>query len=366
MRILYVLNGFDPGGAEHGLLALIENRAFDRHDLRVLAFCRGRGNLADKVVEALGRERVHFASTSERLTMYACMAGLVRILLVALCFRPEKMVLSLKQANLIGRSAALALPHITCVAFEHIAEYRARRLQGAYGPILYLLSWRVDEVWADCAETLRQTDRYFSRRRRVKHIIPLFVADPNGPCKADYPLASPLRLVAAGRLVARKNVALMVETVASLRDIGVDAVLDVYGDGPEWKAVEDLVAEQKLDGRVTLHGYREDWRAQVVRSDIFLNLSDTEGFCIVVAEAMVAGLPIIAVDVGGIRNYGVDGMNMMKLSDPNPEGIQAAILQLAHDDLLRERLGRQARSDMLLACSADVCRVRVEQAVSFG
>ena len=38
MRILYVLNGFDRGGAEHGLLTLVENGAFEDHELRVLAF----------------------------------------------------------------------------------------------------------------------------------------------------------------------------------------------------------------------------------------------------------------------------------------------------------------------------------------
>ena len=54
-------------------------------------------------------------------------------------------------------------------------------------------------------------------------------------------------------------------------------------------------------------------------ADIFLNLSEVEGFCIVVAEAMLAGLPVIAVDVGGIRDYGRDGENMLKLSAPNAE-----------------------------------------------
>ena len=34
MRILYVLNGFDQGGAEHGLLTLVENGAFEDHDLQ--------------------------------------------------------------------------------------------------------------------------------------------------------------------------------------------------------------------------------------------------------------------------------------------------------------------------------------------
>jgi glycosyltransferase involved in cell wall biosynthesis len=364
VRILYIINGFDPGGAEHGLLTLIEHGAFQGHNLRVLALCRGRGGLADRIVEKLGRERVRFVTNCELLTIQACMAGFFRIFVEALSLRPEKIVLSLKQANLVGRLAALALPHITCVTFEHIAEYRARRLQWLYGPLLRLLSWRVDEIWADCVETLNQSRRYFSARRRVGHVIPLFIADGKGPCKTDYALGSPLRLAAAGRLVARKNVSVLVDAVASLRAIGVDAVLSVYGDGPEKKAIEGLVAERNLEDRVTLHGYRTDWKKLAVKADIFLNASDTEGFCIVVAEAMLAGLPVIAVDVGGIRDYGRANENILKLASPEIVGARDAILRLMGDSSLRGRLGRQARMDMLREYDEDDFARRMAEALA--
>ena len=90
-------------------------------------------------------------------------------------------------------------------------------------------------------------------------------------------------------------------------------------------------------GSCGLHGYRADWVTQAIEADIFLNLSEAEGFCIVVAEAMLAGLPVIAADVGGIRDYGRDGENMLKLSAPNAEGARAAILSLMRDPRLRER-----------------------------
>jgi glycosyltransferase involved in cell wall biosynthesis len=363
MRILYVVNGFDRGGAEHGLLTLVENGAFEGHDLRVLALCRGRGDLADMIATRLG-SRVRFVTNGDTLTLWACAAGFFSVVRTAFSFRPQKMVLSLKQANVVGRLAAMLLPRLTCVAFEHIAEYRARRFQGLYAPLLRLLSARVDEVWADCAETLETTRRYFLPRRRDGHVIPLFVAAGNGPSKTEYGLGSPVRLVAAGRLVARKNLPLLVEAVSALRADGLDVTLDVYGDGAERQAIETVIVERGLGDQVRLHGYRADWVTHAASADIFLNLSEAEGFCIVVAEAMAAGLPVIAVDVGGIRDYGRDGENMLKLPAPDAGGARAAIVRLMSDQLLRERLGRRARADMLQGYDAVACRQQVAEALS--
>jgi glycosyltransferase involved in cell wall biosynthesis len=363
MRILYVVNGFDSGGAEHGFLTLVEQGAFEDHDLRVLAFCRGRGDLADLITDRLGK-RVRFATSGDSLTFWSCTAGFFSILRLALSFRPQKMVLSLKQANVVGRSAAMLMPRLTCVAFEHIAEYRARRFQGLYGPLLHLLSSRVDEVWADCAETLDQTCRYFVPRNRARHVIPLFVAESQKPYKTDYALGPRLRLATAGRLIARKNLPLMVEAVDALRGEGVDATLDVYGDGPEKRAIHTLLVQRGLQDHIALHGYRADWVTRAIEADIFLNLSEAEGFCIVAAEAMLAGLPVIAVDVGGIRDYGRDGQNMLKLPAPNTEGARRAVLRLAHDPCLREHIGRRARAEMLQEYDAGAFRQQVSEALS--
>ena len=363
MRILYVVNGFDPGGAEHGLLKLVESRAFEGHDLKVIALCRGRGDLADRIATTLGN-RVQFVTNGETLTFWACSAGFFSILRTSFAFRPQKMVLSLKQANVVGRSAAMLMPRLSCVAFEHTADYRARRFQGLYGPLLRLLSSRVDEVWADSAETLEKTRRYFTSRSREWHVIPLFVAAGQVPFKTEYGLGSGVRLAAAGRLVPSKNLALLIEAMVLLRAADVDVTLDVYGDGPEKQAIEALLAERGLQDHVTLHGYRAEWLKQATNADIFVNLSETEGFCIVVAEAMLAGLPVIAVDVGGIRDYGRDGQNMLKLRAPDAGGARTAVLRLIRDQSLRERLGQRARVDMLLRYDAAACRQQVAAALS--
>ena len=140
--------------------------------------------------------------------------------------------------------------------------------------------------------------------------------------------------------------------------------LTVYGDGPERRAIETLVVKRGLQDHVLLAGYQADWVAQAIEADIFLNVSDAEGFCIVVAEAMLAGLPVIAGDVGGIRDYGREGENMLKLWGPTAGDTATAILRLVRDPRLRERLGKQAREDMLRDYDVLAARHQVAEALS--
>ena len=175
MRILYFINGFDPGGAEHGLLTLLQSGFFSGHELKILACCRGRGALADEIAAKIGEHNLILTSQSEELSLRAFVGTFFVMLRLIREWRPDMVVLSLKQANLLGRLAAMFAPRLHCVSFEHIARYRSRRAEGVYGPVLKALSWRVDEIWADCESTLRETQAYFLPRRRRSHIVPLFL-----------------------------------------------------------------------------------------------------------------------------------------------------------------------------------------------
>jgi glycosyltransferase involved in cell wall biosynthesis len=357
-RILYVINGFDPGGAEHGLLTLLQSQFFAGHELRILAFCRGRGELADRITAAVGPANVRIVSDATTLTLGICLSGLAAMWREQWRWRPQLVVLSLKQANVVGRLVTCCFPSSRCVSFEHISRYRARRAEWLYQYLLWMLSFRVDEVWADCHETHRDTSRYFLPRRRRQQIVTVFRADEATPHKTDYGLHAPVRLAAAGRLVPRKNFDVAVHAVRVLRFRGHDVRLDIFGDGPEEAALQRLIDEGGLGDAVRLHGYQHDWCAHALDHDVFVNLSETEGFCIVVAEAMAAGLPVLATAVGGIREYGRDGHSMLALEAPDAAALVAGVERLIADAPLRARLGRSARADMLASYSSQAMRLR--------
>lgn len=360
-RILYVINGFDPGGAEHGLLTLVRSGFFAGHDLSVMGLCRGRGALADEIASALGQGRFELVASGDRLTFRDCCLGAVALWRALRRQRPDLVILSLKQANVVGRAVLCAFPRIRCISFEHIARYRARRAERIYGGLLWLLSFRVDEIWADCRETLEATRRYFIARRRREAVVPLFQADV-GIQKVDYEIVGPIRIVGAGRLVDRKNFDVLIDAIAQLRGEGGDVRLDIFGDGPEKETLARKIDAEGLGEAVRLLGHVERWLAQAASCDIFVNMSDTEGFCIVVAEALSAGLPVIATNVGGIRDYGVDGMNMLKLPAVDAALLASAVGRLVADKELRRGLGEHGRADMWRDYSAEAiasCRIRV-------
>jgi glycosyltransferase involved in cell wall biosynthesis len=355
-RILYVINGFDPGGAEHGLLTLIQVGFFDGRELKVLGFCKGRGDLAERIGEAIGADNLLIAKDGEALSAGGLLRGGVALFALLRRWRPDAVVLSLKQANVVGRAVLCLFPGIRCISFEHIARYRARRGERLYGMLLWLISFRVDGIWADCRETLEATRAYFTRRSRHEAVVPLFVAAASMPRKTDYALGDAVRLATAGRLVDRKNVDAIIEVVKMLKERGVDARLDIFGDGPEMAHLQALTARHGLGGAVRFHGYRADWLNEAAAHDVFINMGDTEGFCIVAAEAMSAGLPVVAVDVGGIREYGVHLQNMIKLEAVDRQRLASVLERLLDDEDMRRRIGERARADMLAAYSIDALR----------
>lgn len=107
------------------------------------------------------------------------------------------------------------------------------------------------------------------------------------------------RFVHIGRLVAYKGCDLAIEALALSDD---DLTLDVIGDGPERAALERLAASKGLSHRVNFLGWQtpdENYyrMLQSYRALVLPTLAEANG--IVFQEAMVLGLPIIAVDWGG-------------------------------------------------------------------
>lgn len=141
-------------------------------------------------------------------------------------------------------------------------------------------------------------------------------------------------------LRAEKNLGRLLRAVA-----GVPAVrLVVVGDGPERPALEALAAELGLAGRVRFAGHMADPAPLLAGFDVFALSSDTEQMPISVLEAMAAGLPVAATDVGDVKVMLAPGNAGFVVPKEDAAALSGALARLAGDAALRRALGAANRA----------------------
>ena len=146
---------------------------------------------------------------------------------------------------------------------------------------------------------------------------------PDGPSlREDLHLERRRVVVAVARLVPIKNVPLLVEAIARVRERVPNVHLLIVGDGPERSAVRALVGELGLVDCVTFAGQvaHRDTPACYRTGDVFALSSDFDNSPNAVLEAMASGLPIVATEAGGIREFIGAGGGLL-----SPRGDAAAL-----------------------------------------
>ena len=151
-----------------------------------------------------------------------------------------------------------------------------------------------------------------------------------------------LVVLTIARLVARKGLETLITAVGRA---GAPVRLEVVGDGPERARLEALAAAE-APGRVRYAGPVDaaEKALRLASADAFALVSAHEGFGLVYLEAMNAGLPVIAGNVGGQTDYLRDGENALLVPPGDVEACAAALLRLADDASLRRTLAANART----------------------
>jgi 1,2-diacylglycerol 3-alpha-glucosyltransferase len=114
-----------------------------------------------------------------------------------------------------------------------------------------------------------------------------------------------------GRLAPEKNLDFLVEAISRFLVLHTNAHFLVVGDGPMRQRLKQLFADRGLAERVHLPGAIEGDRLadMYAAMDVFVFSSHSETQGLVLAEAMAAGVPVIALDAFGAREVVRDGLN---------------------------------------------------------
>lgn len=123
-------------------------------------------------------------------------------------------------------------------------------------------------------------------------------------------------LVTSGRLVSQKGYESLLEVCNRLNNDKLDYELWILGEGWARPKLEELIDKYKLNN-VKLLGFKENPYKYIEKGDLFVCSSKNEGFSLVIAEAMILGLPVISTNCAGpneLLNFGEYGL-MVENSD---------------------------------------------------
>jgi sugar transferase (PEP-CTERM/EpsH1 system associated) len=147
-----------------------------------------------------------------------------------------------------------------------------------------------------------------------------------------------------GRLVAVKNQAMLLEALALVRAQGVRFKAVLAGEGPLLDDLQAQAARLGLSDRVLLAGNRRDVPDMLAAYDVFVLSSLSEGLSNVILEAMAAGLPVVATDVGGAGELVQPDRTGILVSSNDAEAMAAALLKLVRSPETRLAMGGAARA----------------------
>ena len=158
-------------------------------------------------------------------------------------------------------------------------------------------------------------------------------------------------ILAVGRLSQEKGHADLIRAAAILSGTpGVPRFrVVILGDGPEREPLLRLATKLGVTQRIKMAGFQRETAPYYAMATVVAVPSHSEGSPNVVLEAMAAGLPVVANQVGGVPEILDEGATGLMVMPRSPEAMAKAIQRIFLDDELRERLGSAARARVQLS-----------------
>lgn len=157
------------------------------------------------------------------------------------------------------------------------------------------------------------------------------------------PLSSK-RVITIGRYSFEKGYDLLLKVWSIVEKKCPDWQLDIYAMGdptPYVKMIDDLSIDRK---RCHLNSSVEDVEDVYLKSSILVQPSRTEGFGLVIVEAMAYGLPVISFDCeNGPRSIITDGEDGFLIPLFNVDLFASRLVQLMNSDVLRKTMGKKGQ-----------------------
>lgn len=344
MKILYIITRANEiGGAQTHLRDMTSGLVKDGHQVELIV--GEQGALVDDV-RALN-VKVHIIPELVReISPYKDIKCALIIRKIIKEFSPDVIALHSSKAGIVGRLAALFLkiPVVFTVhgwSFANGVHDKKRRL---YIVIERLFSKITDEIITVSAQdkqlAIEHNVASASQQTVIHNGVPLKSAAPH-----VYHTHDVVKLISVARFSEQKDHESLLKALSRLETR--NWALTLVGKGPRLDEMKQLSQDLGISENVLFTGERLDVDALLADSDIFLLISNWEGFPISILEAMRAGLPVLASDVGGVSESVIDGKTGYLVPRADIDAIKNRLADLINDSALRVELGKSGNEFFL-------------------
>jgi glycosyltransferase involved in cell wall biosynthesis len=341
VRIAYVITRSDDlGGAQIHVRDLASTLVESGHHVVVLA--GGGGVLARQLTER-GVEIVDLRYMARPLRPVRDLRALRELTGQLRRIRPDIISTHSSKAGILGRIAGrrLGIPTLTTA---HGWLFDLPRTRGRDWAV-----WSIEKSMAPLARrivTVCESDRELAIASGLSNpdrfvTIHNAMPDVGVDLRAD-PGVDPPRLLMVARFAPQKDHETLFRALATLVDL--DWTADLVGSGPLEEALRSMAISLGLSERVRFLGMREDVPHLIAGSQLYLLISHWEGFPRSILEALRGGLPVVATDVGGVREAVIDGDTGFLIPEDDDTLLADRLRRLLEDPALRATMGRAARN----------------------
>lgn len=349
-KVVFIINSLAGGGAERVMCTLLGALAEEResHDVSLVLLDR----------EPAAYQAPAWVTVHQLDCGHSMWRSVWQLFCLLRRMRPDATLSFLTRANIANIVAGRLLRFPALIServntSSHLSTGRMAGLARFLVRRLYPLARRIIAVSPGVADDLVLAFGV-PRERIVVIANPIDVERIRADATAGVaaPAGGPYAM-AMGRLVPNKNFAMLIEAFARS---GSTERLVIFGEGPERPALEALIANHGLEGRVLLAGFSANPFAALREAALFILPSNAEGFPNSLLEAMSLGVPVISTNcLSGPSEVLADlprekvGAGVTRaehgiLVPPNDAAAMAEAIRLMSDPSVRAAYGAKAES----------------------
>ena len=351
-NLLHVIGTLETGGAE--MMLVHYSKALGNEHYRHFVYCFGADGLTRPLLEKLGVTVVFGPKVESIKNPFKFILSLLFLFKNISQFIKENTIHTIHSHSDQSDKVAVFVGKLTRVpAFPtiHNTKFTVDR-RSKLDPRVYLIKtvdhiiYRIADRLIAISDEVNEVicNRYSLEKSKVITVKNGIIFEPvssknTKKNSGDSSHKGKLKLFAVGRLTYQKNFEVLIKATEYLLKMGCKNIhVQIAGTGEEYEFLSDLIRDRNLGLYVELLGGRSDVLALMQESDLFIMPSRYEGLSIAMIEALACGLPVIASNAPGLRDYIHHGENGMLFPVGDGQALADCILKFANDRNLQDNL----------------------------